>query len=400
MSRPLNIVLATVAALTFFVSVASAENADRAVVRLSDLGAVFSDKGAHVELTIGLTEPLPWRVFTLDKPARLVIDFSRLQWDAKPDIRSSSIGEVNVGLYRPGWSRLVAVLREPLAVDTAELATEDETTRLKIRLLPTSAEDFRQSVLVEPPETEHFTPLKQNDNNRLFVAIDPGHGGLDPGAQADGLVEAAVMLRFALELKETLLRSGRFDVALTRNSDVFVPLENRMTLARSAGADVFLSLHADALETDAGAASGMTVYTLSEDVTDVAALKLAERHARNDILSGVDLGSAEVDITIALLELARRETTPRSEALASALVEGFASKSLALNSKPHRHGAFAVLKAAEMPSVLVELGFLSSAIDRKRLSSDTWSSKASEAIRLALELWADADFLRSQELRN
>jgi len=393
-------VCVTVVALIFVVAGATANATGHPIARLTDDGAEFFDDGAHVELAIGMTVPLPWRVFTLDQPARLVVDFSELQWNARPDVNSASIAEVSVGPHRPGWSRLVAVLREPLIVDTAELVTADGITRLKIRLVPASAEEFRQSALVERPETKAFTPIKQNDNNRLLVAIDPGHGGLDPGAETDGLVEAAVTLRFALELKEILLRSGRFDVALTRTSDVFVPLEKRMTLARSAGADVFLSLHADALESDAGPASGMTVYTLSDDVTDVAALKLAERHARNDILSGVDLGSAEVDITIALLDLARRETTPRSEALATALVEGFASKSLALNSKPHRKGAFAVLKAAEMPSVLVELGFLSSAKDRKRLSSDTWSSAASEAIRLAFELWADADFLRSQELRN
>ncbi len=400
MSRPLYIVFATIVALIFVVAGASANATGHSIARVTDEGAEFFDDGAHVELAIGMTNPLPWRVFTLDQPARLVVDFSELQWDAKPDINSGSIAEVNVGPHRPGWSRLVAVLTEPLVVDTAELATADGTTRLKIRLVSASAEDFRQSVLIERPETEPFRPLKPNDNNRLLVAIDPGHGGLDPGAETDELVEAAVTLRFALQMKETLLRSGRFDVALTRSSDVFVPLEKRMTLARSAGADVFLSLHADALESDAGPASGMTVYTLSDDVTDVAALKLAERHARSDILSGVDLGSAEVDITIALLDLARRETTPRSEALASALVEGFASKSLALNSKPHRKGAFAVLKAAEIPSVLVELGFLSSAKDRKRLSSEAWLSEASVAIRLALELWADADFLRSQGLRH
>ncbi|MGI9391198.1 MAG: N-acetylmuramoyl-L-alanine amidase [Boseongicola sp.] len=399
MSRLLVGSYVALAALLITVTSASAESADNAIVRLTDEGAVISDQGAHVELSIGLTKSLPWRVFTLDDPARLVVEFSELSWDSIPKISSSSIDEVKVGNYRPGWSRLVAVLREPLLIDTAELsAGEGNTRQLKVRLLPTSADEFRQSVLVEPFESVQLVPPINQSNNLLRVAIDPGHGGIDPGAEADNLVEANLTLRFARQLKETLLRSGRFDVTLTRENDEFVPLEKRMTLARSAGADVFLSLHADALGPDAGPASGMTVYTLAEEVADVATLRLAERHARNDILAGVDLGAAEDDIAIALLNLARRETTPRSEALAGSLLEGFAMKSLVVNSKPHRRGEFAVLKAAEVPSVLIELGFLSSAKDRERLSSQEWSLDAAEAIRLALELWADADFLRSQEL--
>ncbi len=399
MSRPLILVCVAVAALFTVAAQVMAESHERVIARLSGEGAVFSDEGAHVELTIGLTQPLPWRVYTLDRPARLVVEFSELLWDIKPKANSSSIAKLDVGHHRPGWSSLVAVLREPLIVDTAEMSANGDITQLKIRLLAASAGVFRKTVLVEPRGGEPFLPSKLRNDGRLRVAIDPGHGGIDPGAEVSELVEAAVMLRFARQLKETLLRSGRFDVVLTRDDDEFVPLEERMTLARAAGADVFLSLHADALEPDAGSASGMAVYTLSEDVTDVAALRLAERHAPDDILAGVDLGPAEDDITIALLDLARRETTPRSQALAVALVEGFAMKSLAINSKPHRHGAFAVLKAAEMPSALIELGFLSSAKDRKRLASENWSADAADAIRLALELWADVDFLIEQELR-
>ncbi len=399
MSRPLFQLCATLAALLCAFAAAAAESPDRIVARISDQGAVFSDEGTHVELTIGLTQPVPWRVFTLDRPARLVVDISELLWDAKPKINSDSIAAVNVGPHYPGWSRLVAGLREPMIVDTAEMSTIGGKTRLQIKLLPATPASFRKLFAVEQSTIAPYTSSRTEEYTQVRVAIDPGHGGLDPGAEAGQLVEAAVMLRFARQLKETLLRSGRFDVVLTREGDEFVPLEKRMTIARAARANIFLSLHADALEPDAGPASGMTVYTLPEDEAEVAALQLTERHASDDILSGVDLGDAEDDIKIALLDLARRETTPRSQALAAALVEGFEIKSLAITSKPHRRGSFAVLKAAEMPSVLIELGFLSNARDRTRLSSDKWSRDAAEAIRLALELWADADFLRSQELR-
>ena len=398
MSRPLFIVCVALTALLTAVAQSSAEGA-RGLARVTEEGAAFSDKGALVELTVGLTEPRAWRVFTLDRPARLVVEISNFSWESKPKIHSDSIADVNFGLNRQGWSRLVAVLHEPLVVDSAEMSAADGSSRLNISLQPATAEDFRQSVIVENSSIETIFSRKHNVNNRVRVAIDPGHGGVDPGAEAGELVEAEVILRFARKLKETLLRSGRFDVVLTREDDIFVPLETRMSLARTAGADIFLSLHADALEPDAGPASGMTVYTLSEDVNDVASLRLTETHAANDILAGVDLGGAEDDIAIALQDIARRETTPRSEALASSLVEGFAAKSLAINTKPHRRGEFAVLKAPDVPSVLIELGFLSSAKDRKRLASDEWLLDAAEAIWLALELWADADFLRSQELR-
>jgi N-acetylmuramoyl-L-alanine amidase len=200
-------------------------------------------------------------------------------------------------------------------------------------------------------------------------------------------------LSFARALQDELEREGRFDVVLTREDDVFVPLEQRMTLARAAGADVFLSLHADALEADAGSASGMTVYTLSDDVSEAAARRLAERHAQDDILTGVDLGQTEDEIAIILVDLAQRETAPRSDALAATLVNGFLSAGLAVNSRPNRHGGFAVLKAADMPSVLIELGFLSSTKDRARLTSDEWRAEAALAIRTALTDWAHEDAL-------
>ncbi len=229
---------------------------------------------------------------------------------------------------------------------------------------------------------------------RMTVALDPGHGGIDPGAEADGLKEADLVLSFARRLKEELLRIGRFDVVMTRESDVFVPLETRMTLARAGGADVFLSLHADALEADAGHASGLAVYTLSDDVTDAAALRLAERHAGDDILAGLDLTGTEDEIALVLLDLAQRETAPRSASLSRSVVEAVGNAGLTLNSKPERDGAFAVLKAADMPSVLIELGFLSSPRDRERLRSEEWSAQAASAIAMAVALWADAEAVR------
>ncbi len=378
----------------------SAEESGVALARLLDGGAVIEDAGGRVEVRVDLSQSVPWRVHTLDGPPRLVVDFSELAWDVAPDVRSGSVVDVNVGPYRPGWSRMVVVLREPLAVDAAEMrVASDGTAVLEMRLVPTTAEDFRDAAGNEPDDVRAPLAVPSATSGRVRVALDAGHGGIDPGAEDDDLREADLMLAFARTLKEVLLRSGRFEVVMTREEDVFVPLETRMTLARAAGADVFLSLHADALAEDAGEASGMTVYTLADDVTDQAALRLAERHAQNDILAGVDLAGAEDEIAFVLLDLARHETMPRSEALAKRLVAGFQSLELAVNSNPHRYGGFSVLKAAEMPSVLVELGFLSSKDDRARLVSEDWAARASEAMRNGLLQWADEDFLMRQGFR-
>ena len=386
--------------LMSFSNATSAEQAGEALAHLGEEGAVISDVGGHVVVRVPLSQSVPWRAHTLDGPPRLVVDFSELEWSAKPDVLSGSVVNVNAGVYRAGWSRVVGVLREPLAVDAAEMRVEDDGRAvLEMRLVPTTAEDFRAAVGDAPDESSPVISAPAPEAGKLRVALDPGHGGLDPGAEDGDLNEAELMLDFARRLKEVLLRSGRFEVVLTREADVFVPLEARMTLARAAGADVFLSLHADALDEDSGSASGMTVYTLAEDVTDQAALRLAERHAQNDILAGVDLVGAEDEIALVLLDLARRETMPRSEHLAETLVRGFQSHDLAVNSNPNRSGGFSVLKAAEVPSALVELGFLSSVQDRQRLVSEDWQASASEAIRDALLLWMDEDDLRQQSVR-
>ncbi len=373
------------------------------VAHLGDDGARIQDKGGAVLFTVDLSKPIPWKVHTLGQPARLIVDFAQLEWSKPPIIASNTIGEVRTGIYRPGWSRFVAILREPLNIDTAEMATqEDGTAVLSIVLRPTTAENFRATVgaaATEIDDSGRTSPPLPSDDGRLRIVLDPGHGGIDPGAEADGLVEADLMLSFARDLKETLLRTERFDVVLTRNEDVFVPLEERLTIARTAGADVFLSLHADALEADAGPASGMTVYTLSDEVTDRAALRLAERHAQNDILAGVDLSGTEDEVAFILLDIARRDTTPRSEALAGFVVSSVLSAGLPANSRPHRYGGFSVLKSAEVPSALIELGFLSSVDDRIRLSSDEWRIEASLALRDALLRWWDEDKLRSQSLK-
>lgn len=385
-----------------FAAGAVAAGAGDAVVTVAGEASV-ADSGGHVELRVPLARAVPWRLHFLDAPPRLVLDMEGFRWDNPPRIGSDSVMAANAGPYIPGWARLVLVLREPLEVETAEMrGLEDGSAELRIALAPTTAAAFRELADAgagSPPGPAPAPARGPAPSGRLRVALDAGHGGLDPGAEAGGLRESDVTLAFAEELGRALDQTGRFEAVLTREADVFVPLETRLTLARAAGADVFISLHADALEPDAGPASGMTVYTLADEGADDAARLLAERHARHDILAGVDLKAVEDEIALVLLDLARRETTPRSELLARTIVGAFEARGLKLGSRPHRHGGFSVLKAAEIPSALIELGFLSNDKDRARLSSPEWRAQAASAIAEALRDWEAGDRSLREGLR-
>jgi len=231
----------------------------------------------------------------------------------------------------------------------------------------------------------------------LRVMIDPGHGGIDPGAEEGGLTEKTLMLVLARELREALLRKDGYEVFLTRDADAFVSLEARVARAHEVVADVFVSLHADALS-DARA-RGASVYTLSDTASDAASAALAERHDRADLLSGVDLSDSDDVVADVLMDLARQETQPRAEALAGTLLEVFRARSIPVLGRPLRHAGFSVLKAADIPSVLVETGFLSDARDRRNLNDPEWRAGLVAALVAGLESWRAADQARAGLVR-
>jgi N-acetylmuramoyl-L-alanine amidase len=178
-------------------------------------------------------------------------------------------------------------------------------------------------------------------------------------------------------------------VVLTRDEDVFVPLEARISIARAAGAHVLISLHADALAE--GQASGATLYTLSDEASDKATAKLAERHDRDDLLAGVDLTEQDDLVAQVLMDMARTETAPRTDRLAGALETAIKAEELTMHRHPRQAGGFSVLKSPDVPSVLVELGFLSSARDLRRLTDPEWQAKMARAIRAGVTAWAAED---------
>jgi N-acetylmuramoyl-L-alanine amidase len=371
-----------------------------ALARVDPARTTLAEVGPELRLSLGLSQGVPYRLFTLADPWRLVADFSEVDWlgfDTAAMEASRRVSAVRTGRLRQGWSRLVVELTAPMAVRQAALATGDAGAALSITLAPTSEDAFRAAA--GAPEAARFRlpasalggdpKRRQTGEGNLVVVLDPGHGGVDPGAEHGGVVEADLMLSFALALEEALLRAGGFDVVLTRRDDSFVPLEARVSIARAAGADLFLSLHADAVAE--GRASGATVYTLSETATDTASRQLAERHDREDLLAGVDLSRQDDVIAGVLMDLARTETAPRSDRLADALVEGLKETVGGLHKRPRLRASFSVLKAPDIPSVLLELGFLSSEKDRGRLADPAWRDRATEGIIRALRAWAVGD---------
>ena len=392
-----------------------AQSADfNALARVDAAQSRLTQVENRVTLDLALSQGVPYRAYTLeaagDVPRRLVLDFREVDWQGiTPEAlgQAEAISGLRFGAVRPGWSRMVLDLARPLVLEEAGLRILPDTqgARLRIVLRAASAAEF--SALSGAPHDPAFdlpapAPVDRTTRPRvgegpLVVVLDPGHGGIDPGAERDGLTEKALMLTFARELQDVLVRDGNFEVVLTRTDDSFVSLDRRVALAHAMGGQAFISLHADALSE--GQAHGATVHLLSDSASDAASATLAERHDRDDLLAGIDLTGQDDQVAGILMDLARQETQPRAERLALALVAGIGGAELPLNSRPVRRAAFSVLKAADIPSILLEVGFLSSPRDLKNLRDPAWRLRMAEAIREGLTLWVAEDAILSDLVR-
>lgn len=365
-----------------------------------------TDQGARLQLR--LSQGVPWRAYTLDGPPRLVLDFREVDFSGFQGaefVQTAQILGVRFGTVRPGVSRLVAELAAPLVVAQAAMIVQPETgaAQINIDLQETDKKTFSEmsGVLRDPdfdlPDNAPppAAPAPALGDGPVIVVLDPGHGGIDPGAERGGESEKNLMLAFARELRDTLRRLGGFEVVLTRDDDRFVALERRIAIAHQARAHVFLSLHADALGPGQGQASGATVYLLDRNASDEATRLLAERHDRDDLVSGIDLRGQDDVIADILMDLARQETGPRAELLAQSLVAGMQQAGGPVNSHPIRRADFSVLKAADIPSVLVEVGFLSSPRDLKNLTNPEWRLGMAQAIARGIQAWVIADLARA-----
>lgn len=378
------------------------------LARLDASESRITTRGGAFQLDLSLSQGVPYRVYTLDDPARLVIDFREVDFsgvDAKTLMPDGANTALRFGAVRPGWSRLVMDLPKPQSIKQAGLSVDENagTARLNVSLIVVDQAEFERTVGAPrnadwdklTPSTLAVTPNK--DTRSLTVVLDPGHGGIDPGAVGNGITEAELMFILAQEVRDALLRSGDFNVILTRDGDEFVSLERRVQIARAAGAELFVSFHADALAS--GKANGAAVYTLSEDASDAASAALAERHNRADLLAGVDLSGQDDEIASILMDLARLENTPRSQALARGIILGINTEVGHTYKRPIQSAGFSVLKAADIPSVLIEVGFLSSKDDLSKLMDPSWRGKMVNGIHNGIQAWilndaADAQLRR------
>lgn len=347
---------------------------------------------------LSLSQGVPFRVFVLDDPARLVADFREVDFeDVRPETLLSAPGRVaglRFGTFKPGWSRLVLDLAEPMVPTQIGMPvdTSDGSADLEILLEAVSAEVFasRAAAPLDPDwggQAAASVPDVVDDG--FVVVIDPGHGGIDPGAVRDTTTEKELMLGISLALRDVLRRTGQVEVILTRDTDVFVSLPARVALAHQVGADAFVSLHADALSQ--GQARGATVYTLSDEASDAASAQLAAQHDRADILAGIDLSGSDDEVASVLMDLARTETRPRTDALSEALIDAMGTAGGPMNKRPKREAGFSVLKSADIPSVLVEVGFISDPRDLANLRDPVWRAVMVEALASGILAWRDTD---------
>lgn len=359
--------------------------------------SVVRDGWWTLQIDLRLSEVTPYRVFTLDDPKRLVLDFHDLDWtgvDPNALLDGNRATAIRIDDIQDQWSRMVIDLAEPLEVVEAGMRANQSGADLKVVMERTSKAAFAAASRTPSDLGWNLQDVSQRDTattstgrDDFVVVLDPGHGGIDPGAERAGLNEAELMLTFAQETATALAKVPDLSVVLTRDEDVFVPLFTRITIARAAGADMFISLHADALAEDE--ARGAAVYTLTATGQDRAAQQLVERHGRGDLLAGVDLLAQEDRVASVLMDMARADAAPIGLRFADALVAAMRAEGVEINSRPRREGQFAVLSAADFPSVLIEVGFLSNAQDRAVLQTSEGRARITDAIVAAVTDFKD-----------
>ena len=309
------------------------------------------------------------------------------------------IGEYLVEQAAPDRVRTTLTLSAPAQVQQAYMLDpfEGQPARLVVDVIPATAEEFAANVAKDVAASGSATPPAANPTpaggselpiaTRPLVVIDPGHGGIDSGAEtADGIKEKDIVLAFALRLQELLVASGRFDVALTREDDTFLRLEERVALARTNKADLFISVHADSFQQPE--IRGASVYTRDENATDVLDKVLADNENKTDVIAGFAMPQMAPEVVDILLDLMRREMRHQSFMAAEAIVHQL-QPSVELRRFPVRQADFFVLQAPDVPSVLLELGFLSNAADMANLLQGEWQDRTADALARGVSAYFD-----------
>lgn len=357
--------------------------------------------GVHPDKTrfvLELTEEPAYRAFTLPDPFRVVIDLPALEWSLGPQRVVEGGGLVQAlryGLFAPGTSRVVLDVEQPVDFQKVFVLPPSNGYgyRLVIDLKPISREAYfarARTPLVSsiplPRAQQAAVPLappKPQGDTRPVIVIDAGHGGVDPGAIGQtGIYEKDLVLTYAKELKQQLEATGRYRVHMTRESDVFVRLRDRVRYAQESDAELFISLHANTHRKHE--LRGAAIYTLSENASDAEAAALAAKENKADAIAGIDLSDQPEVVSKILIDLAQRETMNQSKTFANLLVNDLRAVGPVLRNT-HRSAGFAVLKSPTVPSVLLEVGYLSNKTEEKLLRSEDHRRSISQAIVRAVD---------------
>ncbi len=355
-------------------------------------------------LVIETTKPITSDHFVLANPYRLVINLPEIKWpDKGPKILPGKlITGVRYGQFAPGRSRLVIDTSQTFKIVQEFIippSGRQQSYRLVFDLAPSNAETFKRqprqpqtAAPISTPPIRTYQSVERPRNKKPVIVIDAGHGGIDPGASGRQIKEKDVVLKFAKELANELKSTGHFTVHLTRKRDVFLSLRERVSIARKRKADLFISVHADAIRRKK--VRGMSIYTLSEKASDKEAAELARKENRSDIVAGIDFAEQPEEVTSILIDLVQRETKNFSVDFAGKVVKKVKGHTQTL-SPPHRFAGFRVLKAPDVPSVLIELGFLTNSRDEAQLRSAKWRMTIAKRLTLAIK-----DFFREHRPLN
>lgn len=354
---------------------------------------------------LDLDRKIPVAAFALADPYRVVLDVPQVRFDLAKGTGAEGRGLIKAfryGLVMAGGSRIVFDLAAPARIAKVEVleAANGQPARLVLELAAVDRAAFMQALAAAgasrtpaqaeareiATETATETAMAVGDG-RPVVVIDPGHGGIDNGTQAaSGEAEKDIVLEFSLALRKRLEQTNKYRIVMTRGDDTFVPLGERVRIARRQQAALFVSIHADSLPRREGDAHGATIYTLAERASDAEAQRLADSENKADAIAGLDLAEEPTEVADILIDLAQRETKTFSHRFAHLLMNEMKGV-VRLHKRPLKSAGFKVLKAPDVPSVLVELGYVSNKDDLQLLKSDDWRARSVGAVAQAIEAY-------------